>query len=156
MRLLLLGVGFGYLPKILIRMTSLWLRDFAIGPPILCGPFHYSSTSCSNHLLSFTSYCNHFSHPEPGRRSSCSPEAPTEPPLAQPSTSQQHRSAKAAPSHHPSSTASPPKPSHMPPSAASGSATGPSGSAAGPSQPPPPVHHHYLTTAPSEAELRSR
>ncbi|XP_042380093.1 uncharacterized protein PB18E9.04c-like [Zingiber officinale] len=77
------------------------------------------------------------------------PEVPTEPPLAQPSTSQQHPSTEADPSHHPSPTTSTPEPFHVPPSA-------PSGSAVGPSQPPPPVHHHYRTTAPSEAGLRSR
>ncbi|XP_042404967.1 proline-rich extensin-like protein EPR1 [Zingiber officinale] len=72
------------------------------------------------------------------------PEVPTESPLAKPSTSQQHQSTEAGPSHRPSSTTSPPELSHMPLSA-------PSGSAAGPSQPPPPVHHYYRTTAPSEA-----
>ncbi|XP_042415146.1 extensin-like [Zingiber officinale] len=76
-------------------------------------------------------------------------EVQAEPPLAQPSTSQQHPSTEAGPSNRPSPTTSPPEPSHVPPSA-------PSGSAAGPSQPPPPTYHHYRTTAPSEAELRSR
>ncbi|XP_042432620.1 mucin-1-like [Zingiber officinale] len=74
------------------------------------------------------------------------PEASAEPPLTQPSTSQQHPSTEVGPSHCPSPTTSPPEPSHVPPSA-------PSGSATGPSQPPPPIH--YRTTAPSEVGLRS-
>ncbi|XP_042460566.1 max-binding protein MNT-like [Zingiber officinale] len=74
---------------------------------------------------------------------------PVEPPLAQPSTSQQHQSTEAGPSHLPES-------SHAPPSAPSGSADGPFSSAAGLSQPPPPVPLYYRTTAPSEAELQSR
>ncbi|XP_042377370.1 bromodomain-containing protein 4-like [Zingiber officinale] len=77
------------------------------------------------------------------------PEVPAEPPLAQPSPSQQHQSTEASPSPYFSPTTSPPEPSHVPPSA-------PSDSAVGPSQPPPPTHHHYRTTTPSEARLRSR
>ncbi|XP_042401200.1 formin-like protein 13 [Zingiber officinale] len=81
---------------------------------------------------------------------------PFEPPPAQPSTSQQHQSSEAGPSHCPSPVTSPQEPSHVPPSAPSGSAAGPSGSTAGPSQPPPPIHHYYCTAAPSEAGLQSR
>ncbi|XP_042423363.1 nucleosome-remodeling factor subunit BPTF-like [Zingiber officinale] len=83
-------------------------------------------------------------------------EVQVEPPLAQPSPSQQHQSTEASPSNRPSPATSPPEPSRVPPSAPSGSAAGPSGSAVGPSQPPPPVPLYYRTTAPSEAELQSR
>ncbi|XP_042415145.1 vegetative cell wall protein gp1-like [Zingiber officinale] len=77
-------------------------------------------------------------------------EVQVEPPLAQPSTSQQPQSTEAGSSHRPSPATSSPDPSPVPPSA-------PSGSAAGPSQPPPPpVPLSYRTTAPSEAELQSR
>ncbi|XP_042396476.1 wiskott-Aldrich syndrome protein homolog 1-like [Zingiber officinale] len=84
------------------------------------------------------------------------PVVPTEPLLAQPSTSQQPQSTEAGPSHRPSPATSPLELSQVPPSAPSGSATGPSSSAAGPSQPPPLVPHYYHTTAPFETELRSR
>ncbi|XP_042380265.1 proline-rich receptor-like protein kinase PERK8 [Zingiber officinale] len=84
------------------------------------------------------------------------PEAQVEPPLAQPSTSPQHQSTEAGPSHRPSPVTLPPEPSPVLPSPPFGSAVGPSGSTAGPSQPPPLVPLYYLTTAPSEAGLQSR
>ncbi|XP_042401095.1 max-binding protein MNT-like [Zingiber officinale] len=83
-------------------------------------------------------------------------EVLVEPLLAQPSTSPQHQSTEAGPSHRPSPVTSPPEPSHAPPSAPSELAAGPSGSTTRPSQPPPPVHHYYRTTVPSEVELRSQ
>ncbi|XP_042380056.1 serine/arginine repetitive matrix protein 1-like [Zingiber officinale] len=89
--------------------------------------------------------------PAPGQAdaSPAPPEVQVEPPLAQPSTSQQHQSTEAGPSHRSSPATSPPEPSQVPPAA-------PSGSAAGPSQPPLPVPLYYCTTAPSEADLQSR
>ncbi|XP_042465863.1 extensin-like [Zingiber officinale] len=88
------------------------------------------------------------------------PPAPSavsfEPPPAQPSTSQQHQSSEAGPSHRPSPATSPPEPSQVPPSVPSGSAARPSSSVAGPFQPPPSVPLYYRTTTPFEAGLQSR
>ncbi|XP_042423310.1 formin-like protein 6 [Zingiber officinale] len=89
--------------------------------------------------------------PAPGQAdaSPAPPEVQVESPLAQPSTSQQHQSTEAGPSHCSSPATSPPEPSRVPPAA-------PSESAVGPSQPPPPVPLYYRTTAHSEVELQSR
>ncbi|XP_042400945.1 proline-rich receptor-like protein kinase PERK13 [Zingiber officinale] len=94
--------------------------------------------------------------PSPADVSPAPPDAQVKSPLAQPSTSQRPQSTEDDPSHRPSPAISPPEPSQVPPSTPSRSAAEPSGSAAGPSQTPPPVPHYYRTTAPSEAELRSR
>ncbi|XP_042423509.1 formin-1-like [Zingiber officinale] len=76
-----------------------------------------------------------------------------EPPLAQPSASQQPQGGEAGPSERPSviPSAAPPQ---GPPSAASGSTAKPSaypGSAAGPSEPPPLTHHNYYISYMSQA-----
>ncbi|XP_042416086.1 formin-1-like [Zingiber officinale] len=81
-----------------------------------------------------------------------------EPPLAQPSTSQEPQGDEAGPSERPSVTP-PVAPSQGPSSAPSGSTAEPSaplGSAAGPSEPPPITHHCYCTTVPSKERLWSR